>query len=68
MKFLNIILLLVIVWWPILWGINRGNPLYMRDLDGKLHWIPGMRSPIDILVIIVGICMTIFGIMNIIKY
>lgn len=68
MKLLNIILLLVIIWGPILWAVTCGGPLYMRDLDGKLHRIPGTRSPFDILMIIVGICMTIFGIINIINH
>lgn len=68
MKLLNIILLLIIIWVPIYWGISGGSPLYMRDLDGKLRRIPGTRSSLDIPMIFVGIFMTIFGIMNIINY
>lgn len=68
MKLLNIIILLIIIWCPILWGITGGGPLYMRDLDGKLRRIPGTRSPLDIPMIVIGICMTILGIINIINY
>lgn len=65
MKLLGILLLIIFSSSIIYWAFTDGDPVYMRDLNGNLRRIPGMKS--NRLAIVVIILFTVFGIILILS-